>query len=142
MQGMLQVFSTITSPAQSIKLFTTLKAAHKSCTDHHYLYLTAVSDACVGADNLALQSIVNYADPNMRMTMLARSNIQRPDSLGQTKELTQFAQHMKIESQAKNLGRDVVDAFEPKGASKERVVARSRKLIDEGGDQRTCYRYE
>ncbi|CAI5706598.1 unnamed protein product [Peronospora effusa] len=81
---MLQTFSTKISPAQSMKLFTAPKAAHKSWMDH-YLYLTAVSDACGGMDNLVLQGIVNYADPNMRMTMLSRLDIYRPDSYDKTK---------------------------------------------------------
>ena len=53
MQRLLQTFSTKITPAQSMKLFTAPKAVHRSWTDH-FLYLTAVSDACGGADNLVL----------------------------------------------------------------------------------------
>ena len=70
MQRLLQTFNTKISPAQSIKLFTAPKASHRSWTDH-FLYLTAVSDACGGANSLVLDNIVHYVDPHMRMTMLS-----------------------------------------------------------------------
>ena len=111
MQRMLQTFNTKISPAQSMKLFTAPKASHRSWTDH-FLYLTAVSDACGGADNLVLFKIVHYADPQMRTTMLSRLNIHRVDHLRQAEELAQFAQSTKVDTHAKNLGRDVVNVVE------------------------------
>ena len=54
-----------------MKLFTAAKSTQQSWTEH-FLYLTAVSDACGGADNLVLDNIVHYADPTMRKTMLAK----------------------------------------------------------------------
>ncbi|CAI5703654.1 unnamed protein product [Peronospora effusa] len=90
MQRLLQTFSTKITPAQSMKLFTAPKAPHRSWTDH-FLYLTAVSDACGGADTLVLNNIVHYADPHMRMTMMSRLDIHRTDCLRQAEELAQFA---------------------------------------------------
>ena len=86
----LDMFSTRLSPAQSMKLFTAPKASHRSWMYHH-LYLTAVSGACGGADNLVLDNIVHYADPHMRTTMLSRLDIHRVDPLRQAEELAQFA---------------------------------------------------
>ena len=134
---MLQTFSTRISPAQSMKFFTAPKAAHRSWMDH-YLYLTAVSDACGGMDNLVLQGIVNYADPSMRMTMMSRLDVHRPDSLPQAEELAQFAQQVEIESLVKNLGRDVVNSVESRREPKERVASRPRRIV-EVSDKRTCY---
>ena len=53
----------------------------------HFLYLTAVSDACGGADTLALDSIVYYADSHMRTTMLYGLDLNRNDPLRQAEEL-------------------------------------------------------
>ena len=53
MQKMLQTFNTKILPGQSIKLFTASKAARRSWM-HHYLYLTAMSNACGDADNMVL----------------------------------------------------------------------------------------
>ena len=74
MQRLLQIFNTKISPAQSIAS----KATHRNWTDH-FLYLTAVSDACGGADSLVLDNIVYYADPHMRTTMLSKLDIHRID---------------------------------------------------------------
>ena len=71
-----------------MKLFTAPKSPQRSWTEH-YLYLTAVSDACRGMDNLVLDNIVHYADPSMRMTMLSRLNTNRFDFLRQAEELAQ-----------------------------------------------------
>ena len=49
-----------------MRLFTVAKASHRSWMDH-FLYLKAVSG---GADTLALDNIVYYADSHMRTTML------------------------------------------------------------------------
>ena len=69
-----------------MKLFTAPKSAKRSWTEH-YLYLVAVSEACGGADNLVQDNIVHYADPAMRVSMLARLNLMRTDYLRQTEEL-------------------------------------------------------
>ena len=87
MQRILQKFTTKMSPAQSMKRFTAPKASQRSWTDH-FLYLTAVSDACGGADSLVLDNIAQYADPHMRTTMLSRLNIHRMDHLRQAEELS------------------------------------------------------
>ena len=90
MQSLLHTFHTKISPAQSMKLFSAPKAGHRSWTDN-FLYLTAVSDACGGADNLVLDNFVHYADTRMRTTMLSRLDIHRVDPLRQAEELAQFA---------------------------------------------------
>lgn len=102
MQRMLQMVTTKISPAQSVKLFTAPKAPQINYTDH-FLCLTAVSDACGGADSLVLDNIVHYADPHMRTTTLSRLNIHRVDHLRQAEELAQFAQSTEIGTNAKKL---------------------------------------
>nr|CCA24799.1 hypothetical protein PITG_16835 [Albugo laibachii Nc14] len=111
-----------------MKLFTTPKALHRSWTDH-FLYLTAVSDACEGADNLVLKNIVHYADPSARMMMLSRLDIHRMDYLRQTEELCQFSQSTEIEARTKHFGRDVVNAVDPRKTfkSKEKIDHQSLK---------------
>ena len=64
----------------------------------HFLYLTAVSDACGGADTLVLDNIVHYADPHMRTTMLTKLYLHRNDPLRQAQELAQLAQSTEIET--------------------------------------------
>ena len=73
-------FSIKITPSQSTKLFTAAKALHRSWTEH-FLYLTAVSDACGRTDNIVLDYIVYYADPTMRTTMLSRLNLNGGDYL-------------------------------------------------------------
>uniref|UniRef100_A0AAV1U9I7 Uncharacterized protein n=1 Tax=Peronospora matthiolae TaxID=2874970 RepID=A0AAV1U9I7_9STRA len=111
MQRLLQTFTTKISPAQSMKLFTAPKASHQNWTDH-FLYLTAVSDACGGADSLVLDNVVHYADPHMRTTMLSRLDIHRTDYLRQAEELAQFARLTEVDAHPKNFGLDVVNAVE------------------------------
>ena len=123
MQRFLQTFSAKISPAQSMKLFTAPKASHRIWTDH-FLYLTAVSGACGGADSLVLDNIVHYADPQMRTTMLSRLNIHRMDHLRQSEELAQFAQSNEVDTHVNNLGRDVVNVVE---APKDVKVKRKPK---------------
>ena len=111
MQRLFQTFSTKISPAQSMKLFTAPKAGHISWMDH-FLYLTAVSDACGGVDNLVLNNIVYYADPHMQTNMMSRLDMHRTDPLRQAEELAQFAQSTEIDTHAKNLGRNVLNIVE------------------------------
>ena len=136
MQRLLQTFSTKISPAQSVKLFTAAKASYRSWTDH-FLYLTAVSDACGGADNLVLDNIVHYVDPNMRTTILSRLDIHREDDLWQVEELAQFTQSMEVDTHAKNFGRDVVNTVEPMKAVKEKVKSRAPQTRS---DDRVCFK--
>lgn len=58
MQRLLQTFLTKITSIQSMKLFTAAKSLQQSWTEH-FLYLTAVSDACGGADNIVLDNIVH-----------------------------------------------------------------------------------
>ena len=117
MQSLLQTFTIKITPAQSMKLFTAAKALHRSLTEH-FLYLTVVSDACGGADNLFLDKIVHYADPTMRTTMLSRLNLNRGDYLRQAEELEHFAQSTKLEDRVKQLGRDVANVVDSKAYAK------------------------
>ena len=121
-----------------MKLFTAPKASHRSWTDQ-FLYLTAVSDACGGADNLVLDNIVHYADPHMRMTMLSRLDMHRTDPLRQAEELAQFAQSTEVDVHAKNLGRDVVNAVEPRKVSQDKVKAKLKTTFTED-EERKCYK--
>ena len=118
MQRMLQTSTTKITPAQSMKLFTAAKPPQRSWADH-FVYLTAVSDACGGADNLVLYNVVHYADPLMRSNMLSRLNLNRVDYLRQAEELAQFIQSTHIEVHAKHFGREVVNVVEPPKEVKE-----------------------
>uniref|UniRef100_A0AAV1TZR9 CCHC-type domain-containing protein n=1 Tax=Peronospora matthiolae TaxID=2874970 RepID=A0AAV1TZR9_9STRA len=121
-----------------MKLFTAPKASHRSWTDH-FVYLTAVSDACDGADSLVLNNIVHYADPHMRMTMFSRLYIHWTDPLRQDEELAQFAQSREVNTHAKNLGQDVYNAVESRKEPKDKVKAKAKSTFTEG-DERTCYK--
>uniref|UniRef100_A0AAV1UJ54 Uncharacterized protein n=1 Tax=Peronospora matthiolae TaxID=2874970 RepID=A0AAV1UJ54_9STRA len=136
MQRLLQTFTTKISPAQSMKLFTAPKASHQSWTDH-FLYLTAVSDACGGADNLVLDNIVHYADPHMRTTMLSRLDIHRTEYLRQAEELAQFAQSTEVHTHSKSFGRDVVNTVEVAQEFKDKH--KSRPSLPRT-DTRTCFK--
>ena len=136
MQRLLQTFTTKISPAQSMKLLTAPKASHRSRTDH-FLYLTAVSDACGGADSLVLDNVVHCADPHMRTTMFSRLDIHRTDYLRQAGELAQFAQSTEVDTHSKNFGRDVVSAVEPEKELKDKPKPRSSPPRS---DSRTCLR--
>uniref|UniRef100_A0AAV1UK35 Uncharacterized protein n=1 Tax=Peronospora matthiolae TaxID=2874970 RepID=A0AAV1UK35_9STRA len=120
MQRLLQTFTTKISPAQSMKLFTAPKASYRNRTDH-IMYLTAVSDACGGADSLMLDNVVQYADPHMRTTMSSRLDIHRTDYLRQAEELAQFAQSTEVDTHSKIFGRDVVNAVEPEKELKDNL---------------------
>nr|CCA15940.1 conserved hypothetical protein [Albugo laibachii Nc14] len=111
-----------------MKLLTGPKAVHRSWKDH-FLYLTAVSDACGGTDNLVLENIVHYADPSARMMMLSWLVIHRMDYLRQAEELSQFAQSTEIEVRTKHFGRDVVNAVDPRKTfkNKEKIDHQSLK---------------
>uniref|UniRef100_A0AAV1V1Z5 Uncharacterized protein n=1 Tax=Peronospora matthiolae TaxID=2874970 RepID=A0AAV1V1Z5_9STRA len=136
MQRLLQTFTTKISPAQSMELFTAPKASHRNWTDH-FLYLTAVSDACGGADNLVLDNIVHYADPHMRTTMLSRLDIHRTDYLRQAEELAQFAQSTEVDTHSKIFGRDVVNTVEVAREFKDK--RKSRPSLSRT-DTRTCFK--
>lgn len=103
MQKLLKTFNTNIPPAQSMKLFTAPMASHRSWKDH-FMYLTAVSDACGGVDSLVLDNIFHYADPHMRMTMLSRLAMHRFDPLRQAEELAQFAQSTEVDTDSKKIG--------------------------------------
>ena len=76
MQRLLQAFTTKITPAQSMKLFIAPKSLQRSWTER-FFSLTAVSDACGGAESLVLDSIVHYADTTMRTTILSRLDLNR-----------------------------------------------------------------
>ena len=92
-----------------MKISTAPKSSKRSWTEH-YLYLVAVSEA--GADNLVQDNIVHYADPSMRVSMLARLDLTRIDYLRQAEELAYFAQSTEIELRGNNFGKDVVNTVD------------------------------
>ena len=85
-----------------MKIFTAPESSKRSWTEH-YLYLVAVSETCGGADNLVQDNIVHYADPSMRVSMLARLNLTWIDYLRQAEELAHYAQSTEIEMRGKNI---------------------------------------
>ena len=135
MPRLLQTFTTKITPAQSMKLFTAAKSPQRSWTEH-FLYLTAVNDACGGADNLVLDNIVHYADPMMRTTMLSRLDLHRIDYLRQAEDLAQFAQSTEIDVQVKHFGRDVVNIVEPTKDTAKIDCAQKRR---EDQSTKRCY---
>lgn len=126
MQRLLHTFATKITPAQSMKIFTAPKNPKRSWTEH-YLYLVAVSEACGGADNLVQDNIVHYADPSMRVSMLARLNLTRIDYLRQAEELAHFAQSTEIELRGKHIGRDVVNTVHNERRDARKVRPDGRK---------------
>ena len=87
LQRLLHKFATKMTPAQSMKIFTVLKNSKRRCTEH-YLFFVAVSEACGGSDNLVQDNILHYADPSMRVSVLARLYLTRIDYLRQAEELS------------------------------------------------------
>ena len=61
----------------------------------------AVSEDFEGADNSVQDNIVHYADPAIKVSMLARLNLMRTDYLRQAKELAHFAHSTEIELRGK-----------------------------------------
>lgn len=135
MQLLLHAFATKINPAQSMKLFTAPKSSRRSWTEP-FLYLTAMSDACGGADHLVLDNIVHCAGPAMQMTMLSRLDLHRQDSLRQAEELAQFEQSMEIEVRVKHFSKDVVNMVEPPKIPRKIVPVKKRS---DDGDARRCY---
>lgn len=80
MQHLLRTLATKITPAQIMKMYTATKSLKRSWTVH-YLYLMAVSEVCGSADNLVHEIIAHYADPSMRVPMLARLSLTRVDQL-------------------------------------------------------------
>lgn len=136
MQRMLHMLATKITPAQSMKIFTAPKCPKRSWTEH-YLYLVAVSESYGGADNLVHDNIVHYADPSMRVSMLARLKFMRIDYLRQAEELAHFAQSTEIELRGKHIGKDVVNTLhnERRDARKVRVDGRKDRQF-----ARKCYK--
>ena len=130
MQMLLQTFNIKMTSAQSMKLFTANKSSQRNWTDH-FVYLTAVRDACGGADNLVLDNIVHYAYPTMRTTLLSRLNLHRVDYLRQAEELAQFAQSTETDVRVKHFGRDVVNVVESTKDVKK-VEPVNKRLGDQG----------
>ena len=130
MQMLLQTFNIKMTSAQSMKLFTANKSSQRNWTDH-FVYLTAVRDACGGADNLVLDNIVHYAYPTMRTTLLSRLNLNRVDYLRQAEELEQFAQSTETDVRVKHFGRDVVNVVESTKDVKK-VEPVNKRLGDQG----------
>ena len=94
-------------------------------------------DACGGADNLLLSNIGHYVDPHVRTTMLSRLYMHRNDLLRQAEELAQLAHSAEINTHAKNPGRDVINAVEPRKDPKDTVKAKAKATFKEG-DELTC----
>ena len=136
MQRLLHTFATKITPAQSMQIFTAPKSSKRSWTEH-YLYLVAVSEACGGADNLVQDNIVHYADPSMRVSMLARLNLTRIDYLRQAEELAHFSQSTEIELHGKIIGKDVVNTVDNGRRSNHKTRTHNRK---DRRDMRTCYK--
>nr|CCA13864.1 conserved hypothetical protein [Albugo laibachii Nc14] len=143
MQRLLQTFATMITPDQSMKLFTAPKSPKRSWTEH-YLYLVALSEACGGADNLAQDNIVHYADPSMRASILSRLNLMRTDYLRQAEELAHFAQSTEFELRWKHFGRDLVNNVHEwrRDVREERknVWEERRGFRSERRDARKCYK--
>ena len=136
MQRLLHTFATTITPAQSMKIFTSPKSFKRSWMEH-YMYLVAVSDACGGTDNLVQDNILHYADPSLRVSMLARLNLTRIDYLRQAEELAHYAQSTEIEMRGKNIGKDVVNTVDNRRRSYHKIQIYNRKYRR---DVRTCYK--
>ena len=65
--------------------------AHKELDDITLLIIMAISEACGGAYQMYLDSVVHYADLTMRVSMLKTLTLARPGCWRQAKELAQYA---------------------------------------------------
>ncbi|CAH0513265.1 unnamed protein product [Peronospora belbahrii] len=94
-----------------MKILTAFESSEQRWTEHR-LYLPAVSEAYGGADNVVQDNIVHYADPNVRVSILARFSRTRIDYLQQAEELAHFAQSTEVELRGKNIRKDEVDTVD------------------------------
>ena len=101
------------------------------------MYLVAVSEACGGADNLVQDNIVHYADPSMRVSMLASLNLTRIDYLRQAEELAHFAQSTEIELRGRISDRM---GSIPSTMGTE-AITRIKHTIARTVEMRTCYKW-
>nr|CCA18061.1 AlNc14C44G3620 [Albugo laibachii Nc14] len=62
--------------------------------NEHFLSLSAVSEAIGGADDMLLESVIKYANPDFEQALMALVNTMREDTRRQAEELCHFDQLM------------------------------------------------
>ncbi|KAE8895631.1 hypothetical protein PF010_g186 [Phytophthora fragariae] len=77
-----------------MKLLSSKKESTRTWNDH-FLYLNAVMNASGASPTLILWDVVKYADPELKLAMMAKYDPARPDLLQQASELVNWAQMKK-----------------------------------------------
>ncbi|KAE9221934.1 hypothetical protein PF005_g6921 [Phytophthora fragariae] len=94
------------SNRQAMKLLSSKKESTRTWNDH-FLYLNAVMNASGASPTLVLENVVKYADPELKLAMMAKYDPARPDPLQQASELVNWAQSLADEEKPnKAMGRE------------------------------------
>ncbi|KAE9242449.1 hypothetical protein PF004_g6586 [Phytophthora fragariae] len=94
------------SNRQAMKLLSSKKESTRTWNDH-FIYLNAVMNASGASPTLVLENVVKYADPELKLAMMAKHDPARPDPLQQASELVNWAQSLADEEKPnKAMGRE------------------------------------
>nr|CCA24503.1 Mitochondrial Carrier (MC) Family putative [Albugo laibachii Nc14] len=93
MDGISEVFRPNTTRMQSRRFFTAKKPTGCSW-NKHFLFFSAVSEAVGRADDMLLESVIKYANPEFKQALVAPVNTIREDTRRQAEELCYFAHLM------------------------------------------------
>nr|KAE8942690.1 hypothetical protein PF009_g7579 [Phytophthora fragariae] len=106
MEQMNAAFRVNISNRQAMKLLSSKKESTRTWNDH-FLYLNAVMNASGASPTLVLENVVKYADPELKLAMMAKYDPARPDPLQQASELVNWAQSLADEEKPnKAMGRE------------------------------------
>ncbi|KAE9042893.1 hypothetical protein PR002_g3671 [Phytophthora rubi] len=86
MEQMNAAFRVNISNRQAMKLLSSKKESTRTWNDH-FLYLNAVMNASGASPTLVLENVVKYADPELKLAMMAKYDPARPDPLQQASEM-------------------------------------------------------
>ncbi|POM57760.1 Mitochondrial Carrier (MC) Family, partial [Phytophthora palmivora] len=110
MEQMNAAFRVNISNQQAMRMFSARKESSRTWNDH-FLYLNALMGATNASPSLVLENVVKYAEPDLKIAMMAKYDPTRPDSLQQASELVAWAQALKDEDTTfKGIGKDTVSA--------------------------------
>ncbi|GMF49321.1 unnamed protein product [Phytophthora fragariaefolia] len=110
MEQMNAAFRVNISNQQAMRMFSARKENSRTWNDH-LLYVNALMGATNASPSLVLENVVKYADPDLKIAMMAKYDPTRPDPLQQASELVAWAQALKDEDKTfKGIGKDTVSA--------------------------------
>nr|CCA22467.1 Mitochondrial Carrier (MC) Family putative [Albugo laibachii Nc14] len=119
-----EVFRLSITRTQVTRAFTAKNSSGRSWNEH-FLFLSAVSEAVGVEDDMLLESVIKYANPEFKQALMARVNTMREDTRRQAEELCHFAQLMDSDSinnaprEAKRWMRDRISAIRETKPKKE-----------------------